>query len=156
MRTASTEQGSRQGDEQAIHALLERQAKAWNDADADAFGETFTEDSRYIAFFGGIYRGRSEIVASHRLLWKGILKGTRMHTEVLEIRFVNPDVAIVITRGEVAKRPPKRLPKVQSQVAVRDREAQWRFAHFQNTKRLRAMEWLTYRLGVDAIPSLDR
>lgn len=143
-------------EEQSIRELLDRLADDWNRADVDAYGSLFTEDARYITFFGGIYRGRAEIVASHRVLWAKALKGTRMQGEVIEIRFVAPDVAIVVGRGEVTKKSPKKLPKVQSFVVVRQDDGRWLFAHFHNTKRAWLMRFLTYMLGPEAIPSLDR
>jgi uncharacterized protein (TIGR02246 family) len=143
-------------DERAISALLERMAQAWEEGDADAYGANFTEDCRYIAFFGGIYRGRSEIVESHRALWKKTLRGTRQYSELLEIRFVAPDMALVVTQGDVAKTPPKTLSKVQSYCVVRQPNGQWLAAQFQNTKKLKLMRFFTYLVGPAAIPSIDR
>lgn len=143
-------------DDRAIRDLMDAQARAWDAGDADAYGECFSEDCRYVAFFGGVYRGRVEIVESHRLLFAKVLRGTRLFSEWIEIRHLRPDIAIVVTRGEVARRRPARLPKVQSQVVVRAPDGRWSCAHFQNTKRLRLAEWMTYQLGSAAIPSLDR
>jgi uncharacterized protein (TIGR02246 family) len=141
--------------EPAIRALLDQLATAWNTADPDAYGDAFTDDARYIAFFGGIYRGRAEIASSHRALWGGALGGTQMFHEVVEVRLLSDDLAIAVTRGDVAKRRPKTLGKVQSYVVVRQ-AGRWRIAQFQNTKRSRLFQFLTYRIGRDAIPSLDR
>ncbi len=142
-------------DDRAIRALLDQMADAWRRADPDAYAGAFTEDCRYIAFFGGIYRGRAELAESHRLLWASALRGTELFSEVLEIRFLTPDVAVIVTRGDVAKKRPRKLEKVQSYVAVR-RDERWLFAHFQNTKRDGFIEFMTYRAGPGAIPSLDR
>jgi uncharacterized protein (TIGR02246 family) len=147
---------NRNDDTNAIHHLLEHLTQAWNRQDAESYGAAFSQDARYIAFFGGIYRGRNEIIESHRALWEKTLKGTRMYYEVLEIRFVASDTAIVVTRGEVAKKEPKQLPKVQTYVATRQNDGQWLFDHFQNTKKSRFMQFLTYSLGPAATPSMDK
>jgi uncharacterized protein (TIGR02246 family) len=146
----------RNEDKKSLHELMERLAEAWNRHDAEGYGAAFTENARYIAFFGGIYRGRTEIVESHRALWGKPLKGTRMYYEILEIRIISSDAAIVLARGEVAKTKPKQLPKVQTYVAARQANSQWLFDHFQNTKKSRIMQFLTYSLGPAAIPSIDK
>lgn len=143
-------------DLQDLYNLLEQLAQAWARHDASQYGAAFTESARYIAFFGGIYRGREEIVQSHRALWEKPLKGTQMYYEILETRFVSADTAIILTRGEVAKKKPKQLPKVQTYIAVRQQDGRWLFEHFQNTKKGRLMQFLTYSLGPAAIPSLDK
>ncbi len=143
-------------DEQSIRTLLDQMAEAWRRADPAAYAACFTEDCRYIAFFGSIYRGRTELTESHRMFWASApLKGTQMFSEVIEVRFMTPDVAVVVTRGDVAKKRPSKLDKVQSYVAVR-RGQQWFFAHFQNTKRIPVVQFFTYRAGGAAVPSIDR
>jgi hypothetical protein len=79
-----------------------------------------------------------------------------MYLEIVEIRFVAPTVAVAVTRGDVAKRTPSRAAKVQSWVIVREAGGSWRIAQFQNTKRSRFFQFLTYRSSPAAIPSLDR
>lgn len=142
-------------DEKAIRELLDHTTDAWNRNDADAYGAAFTENASYVAFFGGIYRGRHEIIESHRVLFAKVLRGTRMYNEVVEIRLVAPDAAVLVTRGDVAKRAPKRLAKVQSYTVVCI-DGNWQFASFQNTRRSRVMRFLTYRTGSAAIPSIDK
>jgi uncharacterized protein (TIGR02246 family) len=140
----------------SIRELLAQNAEAWNQHDAEAFGSAFSKDCHYIAFFGGIYRGQNEIIESHRTLWSKSLKGTRLFYEVLDIRFVTPDVAIIVTQGEVAKSSPKKLLKVQSYVAAKQDDGKWRFVHFQNTKTNKLMRFLTYMMGPSVIPSFDK
>lgn len=129
-----------------IRLLNDRLVEAWNRGDMDAYGKEFTEDASYTTFMGSVYRGRAELVRGHKPLLAGMLKGTRMYSEIVEIRFYGPDLAVVLTRGDVAKKAPRRLPKVQTFTVVREADGQWRVAAFQNTKRARLMEALTYRL----------
>jgi uncharacterized protein (TIGR02246 family) len=144
------------GDELAIRDLLTRLAEAWDRGDPDAYGALFTDDARYIAYFGGIYRGRREIAESHRVLWAGVLKGTRMFWELVEIRFVTADIVLAVSRGDVGKKRPRKLPKIQSFVVARQPDGRWLLTHFQNTRRAPLIQFLAYRAGESAIPSLDR
>ncbi|MBA4806427.1 SgcJ/EcaC family oxidoreductase [Brevundimonas sp.] len=139
---------------EAIQTLLARSIDAWKHGDADEYASVFTEDCRYIAFFGGVYRGRREVAESHRVLFTGPLKKTELFVERLELRFLRKDVALLITRGDVGRKPPRKFGKVQSYVAVRDND-RWLFSHFQNTKRLGLARFLAYRAGAGTVPSLD-
>ena len=53
------------------------------------------------------------------MLWAGVLKGTRMFWELVELRFVTADIALVVSRGDVGKKRPRKLSKIQSFVVAR-------------------------------------
>jgi uncharacterized protein (TIGR02246 family) len=122
-----------------IEALLTQLSDAWNAADADAYGALFTEDARYVTFFGHVSRGRAEIVEGHRWLFAR-MPGSRMTRgakEDREIRFLTPEVAVVVGQGAGTTAPghgsaADRASTV-SFVVLRT-PAGWRFAHFQNTR----------------------
>jgi uncharacterized protein (TIGR02246 family) len=144
-------------DEHAITELLRTVTEAWGRGDADAFGSAFTEDASYTTWLGSRYQGRSDIVESHRALFDGLLKGTRLADEIERIRFHGQDTAVLTTRGDTYKgKPPKRLSKVQTYLAVRTAEGGWRFAAFQNTKRRALMEALSLRLAPRTMPAAAR
>jgi uncharacterized protein (TIGR02246 family) len=137
-----------------VQALLAATVDAWKRGDAEAYAACFTEDCRYIAFFGSVYRGRREVAESHRVLFAGPLANTRLFVETIELRFLSADTAILLTRGDAGRKQPRRLRKLQSYVASHQKDG-WLFAHFQNTKRLSLMRYLTYRAGAGAVPSLN-
>ncbi|WP_025272252.1 SgcJ/EcaC family oxidoreductase [Haloglycomyces albus] len=122
-----------------IRAGLERLAEAWNQGDATAYADEFTADADYITFFGQRFRGRKAIEESHRYLFEGPLKGSRMDDAgETNIKMLSPDVAVVISTGGVevdvgAGVPPER-ESIVSFTAVRDGE-HWKFASFHNTRR---------------------
>ncbi|MFE7742164.1 SgcJ/EcaC family oxidoreductase [Nocardia sp. NPDC057455] len=143
-------------DRLGILALLADMTDAWGRADADAYGAVFTEDATYTSYLGTHYRGRADIVASHRALFAGVLKGTRLADEVLDIRHCGPDVAVVTSRGDTYKGSPKPAPaKVQTYTVVR-RDGRWRIAAFQNTKRRKLMERITFWFTPAARPTGQR
>ncbi|WP_327307230.1 SgcJ/EcaC family oxidoreductase [Streptomyces sp. NBC_01298] len=153
----------------SVRTVLDRLVSAWERHDAEAYGALFTEDATYITYVGTFYRGRRDIVASHRALFAGFLKGTRLADEVLDIRLYGPDVAVVNGRGDTYKgKRPAKLTKIQTYTLVRDAVAgagagagagadgEWRIAAFQNTKRRPLMEAVSHRLAPDLVPAAER
>jgi uncharacterized protein (TIGR02246 family) len=137
---------ARDTDITALRDLFTRTHEAWNRADAEAFGAAFTADADYITFTGTHYRGRPKIVDSHDALWRRFLKGSRLHGEIVDIRFPGPDVAVIVSRGAVLRRRWSRphTDKVQTFVAVRD-AGSWLFTAFHNTAHKPLLEWIANR-----------
>ncbi|WP_406235443.1 SgcJ/EcaC family oxidoreductase [Nocardia sp. NBC_01009] len=141
-----------------IQGVIAELIDAWGRGDADAYGAVFTEDATYTSFLGTYYRGRGDIVTSHRALFAGVLKGTRLADDVLDIRFYGPDTAVVTSRGDTYKGKPKRadqLSKTQTYTLVR-RDGRWSIAAFQNTKRKKLLERITYLSTPAARPAAAR
>jgi uncharacterized protein (TIGR02246 family) len=123
----------------AISGLLTELSDAWNAGDADAYGRPFTEDARYVTYFGHVLRGRREIVAAHRWLFATV-PGSRMPAGVKthrEVSSLTPEVAVVIgTDGETTL-PDRETSGDRASTVVLvavHREDGWRFVHFQNTR----------------------
>ncbi|MFI6316476.1 SgcJ/EcaC family oxidoreductase [Nonomuraea sp. NPDC050556] len=129
----------------AIHTLLEQARDAWNRGDGAAYGQTFTEDATDVTFVGTVYVGAQEIGDAHQALFDSFLKGSKLHMEIVDIRFYGPDTAVAVTRGDVFKGKPKKLGKVQTYTIVRDTDGQWRVAAIQKTKRQSLMEAISFK-----------
>ncbi|WP_189335984.1 SgcJ/EcaC family oxidoreductase [Actinoplanes ianthinogenes] len=135
-------------DRQAVTATLAALTAAWAAHDDQAYADQFTPDATYVTWVGTRYQGRADIAGSHRELWRKFLKGTTLADEITDIRFPTPDTAIVTSRGEVQPAgKAKRLGKVQTYVLVRDADARWRVAAFQNTKRKTLAEAVSFRFA---------
>lgn len=149
MRTSS--------DRQAVIDVITRLIDAWQRHDADAYGAEFTDDATYVTFVGTHYRGRRDIVESHRTLFAKYLKGTKLADEIFDVRFVGPDTAVVTGRGDTYKGDkPKKLTKVQTYTLVRNVHDQWHIAAFHNTKRKPLMEAISFKSAPSLIPSAQR
>ncbi len=141
-------------DRTAVLAVIDALVTAWGRQDAEAYGRLFTADATYVTWVGTHYRGRRDIVASHRALFTTFVKGTRLADEVLDVRFPGPATAVVTGRGEIYKgERPKRLTKVQTYVLVREDDGSWRIAAFQNTKRRPLMEAVSFRFARGLVPT---
>lgn len=126
-----------------VQTTLDRLTAAWNAGDADAFGAEFTEDATYVVFSGDVLLGRQAIVDTHRWLFDGPLRGSRLGASstgdvATTIRFLRPDVAHVVTAGAVqpdgADTVTTDRDSVPSYVLVND-DGRWRIAAFHNTRR---------------------
>ena len=129
-------------DKAAIEKLMVGMSDAWNAADADAYGELFTEDASYVDVMGGLSRGRAEIVEGHRWLFAK-MPGSKMVSggkQNRDIRFLTADTALVLGSGGGVTVSDDQLTEDRvstiSLVAVRAGDG-WRFAHFQNTRTRR-------------------
>lgn len=121
-----------------IDRALDGLADAWNRGDAAAYADGFTADADYITFFGQHVHGRKAIEESHRVLFEGPLKGSRMGTDGRRsIRKLADEVALIVADGGTSvdggEVPPDR-ESIVTFTAVRD-DGRWRFASFQNTRR---------------------
>ena len=140
-------------DRTAVMLLVCALEDAWGCHDADAYGALFTSDATYTTFLGTRYRGRAEIVESHRALFTRSLRGTRIANDILDVRFYGSDTAVLISSGDTYKGGrPERLGKVQTYTIVRRPDGAWRIAAFQNTKRRPLLEELSFRLAPAARP----
>ncbi|MEV5835844.1 SgcJ/EcaC family oxidoreductase [Nocardia sp. NPDC052112] len=150
--------GGHSNDHREIQAVLADLVDAWGRGDADAYGSVFTEDATYTSFLGTLYRGRADIVASHRALFGSVLKSTRLADDIVDIRFYGPDTAVVNSHGDTYKGKPKsldQLAKTQTYTLVR-RDGRWLIAAFQNTKRNKLMARITYLSTPAARPAVER
>jgi uncharacterized protein (TIGR02246 family) len=137
-----------------IVELLDSTVRAWGAGDAEAFGAAFATEASYVTFVGTVYSGRTEIVESHRALFAEFLKGTRLVYEILAMHVVQPDVLVVVTRGDVVKGARSKSPtKVQTYTVTREPTGVWRIAAFQNTKRRRLLEWFQFTSAPATKPS---
>ncbi|MEO6087096.1 MAG: SgcJ/EcaC family oxidoreductase [Umezawaea sp.] len=126
--------------EQAVLAVFDDIAEAWNAGNAAAFAANFTEDADYINYFGVNTPGREAIESTHHALFAGPLKGSKLTGtgEPPKIRFPRPDVAIAVLGGGstvTGDTPDPARASTVTYVLVRD-DDRWRVTSFQNTRRI--------------------
>ncbi|HET8643734.1 MAG TPA: SgcJ/EcaC family oxidoreductase [Pseudonocardiaceae bacterium] len=85
----------------AVAAIPQRVVDAWAANDGDAFADLFTEDAT-ILLPGGVYgKGRETIRQWITAGYAGPYKGTRVYGEPIDLRFITPTVAVIVTEGGV-------------------------------------------------------
>lgn len=133
-------------DAQAIHALFDRLAQAWNHGSGSDFGAVFTEDADYVTFDGTHLSGRQSIADAHQRLFDTVLRESRLEGSLTDLRFLTPEIAVAHGRGAVRLRWQSRTPaarqSINTYVAVRH-DGEWLFAAFQNTRIRRQLRLLS-------------
>jgi uncharacterized protein (TIGR02246 family) len=138
----------------AISALLDELVDAWDRGDGAAYGAAFTADASYITYVGTLYHGAAEIGRAHQALFESFLKGTRLASQTISIRFFGADVAVALTRGDTYRKRPRGLRKVQTFTLVRQGDGRRNeIAAFQNTMRKPLMEAISFRFKPASKPS---
>jgi len=129
-------------DSQAILELGRALQDTWNRGDAAGFASPFTDDASFIAWNGMHGYGRQAIEDAHIPLFSGPLAGSRM---VLvdddgpeSLRFIRPDVAIMVTSGAVTLADQRATgPDHQSvqTLVLAKKGNRWQITAFQNTRQ---------------------
>ncbi|MFD8595972.1 SgcJ/EcaC family oxidoreductase [Kitasatospora sp. NPDC059646] len=147
MSTHPTTPADRADDTAAIRSLLERSATAWAAGNGEAYGDCFTADATDVTYVGTLYRGNREIGRAHQALFDSFLKDTRLVVDLVDLRFLGRDAAVVVTRGDVRKGGTKagKLGKLATYTVAREADGRWRIAAVQKTQRKPLMEAFSFR-----------
>ncbi|MBI4890524.1 MAG: SgcJ/EcaC family oxidoreductase [Acidobacteria bacterium] len=85
--------------EQEIRLLLERQAEAWNGGDAAGHAADLEDDCWFTNLLGHTPQGKAPFVARHERIFQSIFQGSRLRLEVLRLRRLSEDLAMVEARA---------------------------------------------------------
>lgn len=136
----------------AILRLCRDLQDAWNRGDATGYAAQFSADASFVAWTGMHGYGSPAIRAAHQPLLDGPLAGSRLlmvdnsdngdngtdSPRPESLRFIRPDVAIMVTSGLVALTDQRASTpaheSVQTIVLVKT-GARWQITAFQNTRR---------------------
>ena len=90
---------SRAEDEAAIRQVVADYADAWNRHDSTAKVKDYSDDVDHISVRGRWQQNRAELEQTYIDYHAGIWKDVTYHPMVEKVRFLRPDVAVVIVRG---------------------------------------------------------
>ena len=137
MKIHGTDAIERQSDADEIRGLYLATMDGWNRGSGEAFAAPFVDDVDFVAFDGTRFHGRDELVRFHDPLFKTHLKGTRLVGDVMDIRFLGSDVAVLHAYGgTILRGKPEPAPErdsLQTLVAMK-RDGRWQLVAFQNTR----------------------
>jgi uncharacterized protein (TIGR02246 family) len=123
-------------DEAAIQAILQQMEASWNAYDSVGIAALFAEDANFIQIFGGQLDGRTAIEAAHRVIFNTIYRGSHLSFTLRSIRFVRPDVAVVLAQAHVKFNENSETREIETRptLIVVKEQAKWQIVAFQNTK----------------------
>jgi len=124
-------------DEIRIRALFEQMLEGWNKGSGKLFAEPFEDEAIFIAFDGSQTKGRANIERGHQELFDKWLQGSQLVGEIINIRFLSADVALVHSTGNTIlkgkEKPSPERESIQTLVAVR-KDNDWKFTAFHNNR----------------------
>jgi len=81
-------------DDEAIDALGATFKEAWNGRDADALGQTYTEDADEINEMGQTFSGRQAILENVATGWEMMGEAAQLDFVVTNRRYITPELAV--------------------------------------------------------------
>jgi uncharacterized protein (TIGR02246 family) len=82
-------------DETAVRNIVQEEIAAWNSGDAAAYSRHFATDGTFTNIRGEFFTGRQPFIEKHDNLFKGPFHGSTLKQDVVSLKFVRPDVAVV-------------------------------------------------------------
>ncbi len=123
------------GEDQAIRTFFSKADVAWNNHDAQQLTnlQNATADADFVNVYGGWAKGVESFVAIMTKLQAGPFHDVHRQTIVEKIRFVRPDVAVVITTivDRHGDGPPA---STRGTFVLSKEQGRWLLNSFQNTQ----------------------
>ena len=82
-------------DEIAIRNSIQEEITAWNAGDAVAYSRHFAADGTFTNVRGQFFTGRQAFIDRHDFVFKGQFHGSTLKQDIVSVKFVRPDVAVV-------------------------------------------------------------
>ena len=89
--------GQGKPEEAAIRNILQEEVAAWNKGDAHAYSQHFAADGTFTNVMGMFFTGHQAFLDRHEEIFKGMFRGTVLRQDVVSLRFVRPETAVVET-----------------------------------------------------------
>jgi uncharacterized protein (TIGR02246 family) len=89
-------------DEAAIRKIIQNEVAAWNRGDAAAYSRQFAADGTFTNIRGQFFTGYDAFLKQHEVIFAGIFKGSVVQQDIVALRFIGRDVAIVETLNSVS------------------------------------------------------
>ena len=84
-------------DETAIRKIIEDENATWNKGDPAGYSRHFAEAGTFTNIRGQFFTGHAAFLKQHEVIFDGIFKNTTLSQDIVSLKFVRPDIAIVET-----------------------------------------------------------
>jgi uncharacterized protein (TIGR02246 family) len=105
----ATQLGAQQSpDEAVIRRIVDNETATWNKGDAVGYSRDFAQTGTFTNIRGQYFVGHPAYLKQHQAIFDGIFKNSTLKQDVVSLRFIRPDVAVVETLTAVtsAQSPP--------------------------------------------------
>jgi uncharacterized protein (TIGR02246 family) len=82
-------------EEPAIRSIVQDEIAAWNQGDAVAYSRHFAADGTFTNITGQFFTGYDAFLKQHEVIFEGRFKQTRLQQDIVSLKFVRPDVAVI-------------------------------------------------------------
>lgn len=89
-------------DTTAIQNIIQEEIISWNKGDAETYSRHFAVDGTFTNILGMFFIGHKNFQEKHEQIFKTVFLGTELKQEIVSLKFVHPDVAIVEIIGWVS------------------------------------------------------
>jgi len=125
-------------DERALHDLFQQLVDGWKQGSGQSFAANFSEDADFIVWTGMHLKGRQAIADAHQQIFDTFYKGSRLESQIKDIRFLSAEIALLFVQGRVilpeGAQNAQELGRQAVQMFVALKQAGgWSFTAFQNT-----------------------
>jgi uncharacterized protein (TIGR02246 family) len=83
----------------AITAIVQSEADAWNQGDAEAFAAHYASDGSFTNVIGQQIYGKPGFIAQHAMIFSTIYKGSHNVFTIGHVQWLRPDIAVVDIDG---------------------------------------------------------
>ena len=84
-------------DETAIRNIIEDENATWNNGDPVGYSRHFAEAGTFTNIRGQFFTGHAAFFKQHEVIFEGIFKNTTVSQDIVSLKFIRPDIAIVET-----------------------------------------------------------
>jgi uncharacterized protein (TIGR02246 family) len=89
-------------DTTAIRDIVRGEIDAWNKGDAVAYSRDFAATGTFTNIRGQFFTGHAGYLKQHEVIFQGVFKNSTLKQDIVSLKFIRPDVAIVETVSAVA------------------------------------------------------
>lgn len=120
--------------ENQVRSTLKKATDAWEEGNARAFTNLFTEDATYTVWYGTQLKGKAEIEQGHEFVFTVLYPNSRLHLDIVEIRMLGEDVALVHSEASLLMQEEKvDEPEAVPLWIMHRINGEWKIAVMQNT-----------------------
>ena len=88
-------------DTAAVRNIVKNEIETWNKGDATGYSRDFAVSGTFTNIRGQFFTGYPGYVRQHEVIFQGIFKQTTLKQEIVSLKFIRPDVAILETATTV-------------------------------------------------------
>ena len=87
--------GQSRFDTAAVRNIVRNEIETWNKGDATGYSRDFAASGTFTNIRGQFFTGYPGYLKQHEVIFQGIFKNSTLKQEIVSLRFIRPDVAIL-------------------------------------------------------------